>query len=132
MTSAFYYIFRGNPDCGSCGSRSGVYTVLPARPHPSCGCEVVLMDPGDCGNFTYEGSGWPGDPHGAPVKDVGNGRERWRIEVEVTKENGSKEKTIIEVEVPSDMPHHKKMDAIEHAAEDAAEQIEDCPGLLTS
>lgn len=124
-----YYIFRGNGQCGKCKAMTGVYTVEPGRPHPNCGCEIVEIDEGNCGNFRYSGSPWPDDPYGAPVKDVGGGREKWRVEVEVNKEDGSTEKQVIEVDVPSDMPHEDKMEAIDNAAEDAAEQIEDCPFL---
>jgi hypothetical protein len=126
-----YYIFRGNGKCGKCKANSGVYSVRPSRPHPNCRCEIVEIDDGDCGNFRYQGKHW-GPPHNAPVKDLGNGLEAWQIEVEVTKRDGSVERRTIEIQLPSDMPFAHKMMVIGDAAEDAAEDIEDCPPPLVA
>jgi hypothetical protein len=87
------------------------------------------MDEGNCGNFKYNGTGWPGDPSMNPVLDIAGGHELWRIKVVVTMDDGTTTTEIIEVDVPTDMDFDDKMEAIGHAAEDKAEEIEDCPFL---
>ena len=124
-----YYIFQGNSDCGKCDAARGVYSVHPGGPHSHCRCSVIRIDEGDCGNFHGRGEPWPDGTYGP--RDAGEGRERWRIEVEVTKRDGSTETRIIEIEAPKDMNWEARLDAFHDAMEHAAEEIEDCDKAIT-
>ncbi|MFX1480896.1 MAG: hypothetical protein ACFFCI_22655 [Promethearchaeota archaeon] len=45
--------FIGNPDCGPCSRKSGIYVDYPIRPHENCRCDIVMRFD-DCNKVSEE------------------------------------------------------------------------------